>query len=112
MNCEVETVILNKTSVATEVGATLFEVNWIFINSAHFHSLNPLKHEIERIKKGKGWRKSRITSEKLLEFERKILKKIYGPIKEIDNTGGPEETMNYITLLVIEILVMLSDRKD
>jgi uncharacterized protein YybS (DUF2232 family) len=57
MNCEVETAILNETSVITEVLATLFEVNLIFINSAYFHSLNPLKHVVERVKRQKNQEK-------------------------------------------------------
>jgi hypothetical protein len=34
------------------------------------------------------------------------------PLKEQITPGGSEETMNYVTLLVIEILLILSDRKD
>jgi hypothetical protein len=45
------------------------------------------------------------TVRKLLAFEGKILRKNYGPFKEIA-PGGSEETMNYITSLVTEILLI------
>jgi hypothetical protein len=44
-----------------------------------------------------------VLKEKLLVFERKILRKMYGPFKKEITPGGSDETINYITLLVIEM---------